>query len=74
MFDKLKKLKELKNLRDQMSKESVTVEKEGVSVVVNGQMEVEKIEVEGEADLDVVRECVNEGMKKMQKKVASFLN
>ncbi len=74
MFDKLKKLKELKNLRDQMSKESVTVEKGGVSVVVNGQMEVEKIEAEGEADLEVVRACVNEGMKKMQKKVASFLN
>ncbi|HMB17637.1 MAG TPA: hypothetical protein VKO61_01865 [Candidatus Paceibacterota bacterium] len=57
-----------------MSKESVTVEKKGVSVVVNGQMEVEKIEAEGEADLGVVKECVNEGMKKMQKKVASFLN
>jgi DNA-binding protein YbaB len=72
MFDKLKELSELKKIKDQMSKETVSVERDGVEVIVNGKMEVENINAEGNVDPKLVKSLVNEGMKEIQKKVAGL--
>jgi len=72
MFDKLKKLKELKNMKDQMSKEEAVVEDDGIKVTIGGDMTVKSIEAEGDVDPDKVKDLVNQGMKKIQKQVASL--
>jgi DNA-binding protein YbaB len=74
MFDKLKQLKELKNLRDSLAKEKEEIEKRGVKVIVNGKMEVEEIslnsELSKEEQEEIVKECINEGFKKIQANAA----
>ncbi len=74
MFDKFKQAKKLKDLQSSLSKEKETVENGGVRVIVNGQMKVEKVEidenVEPERAGELVKDCVNKALKKMQKKAA----
>jgi DNA-binding protein YbaB len=74
MFDKFKQLKQMKELRDSLSKEKEEFEKRGVRVVVNGKMEVEEIhlnsELTKEEQEEVVRECINEAFKKIQTNAA----
>jgi len=74
MFDKLKQLKELKELRDSLSQEKEEVEKEGVKVVINGEMKIEEIrlnpELEKEKQEKILEECINEAIKKIQMVVA----
>jgi len=48
MFDKLKQLKELQDLKSSLEKEKIEVKKEGTRVVVNGKMEIEEIEINEE--------------------------
>lgn len=70
MFDKLKQLKQLKDLQDSLKKEMSEVEKEGVKVVVNGSMKIEEIRLNPEMDIEkqgeIVKDCANEAMKKIQ--------
>lgn len=70
MFEKLKQIKQLKNLHDALSQEKAEVENRGVKVVVNGKMEIEEIELNAELNKEeqekAVKICVNEAMKKVQ--------
>lgn len=70
MFDKLKKIKQLKELQDSLSQEKTEIEKEGIKVVVNGKMEIEQIqlnsELEKERQEEILRQCLNEAMRKVQ--------
>ncbi|MDD5144834.1 MAG: YbaB/EbfC family nucleoid-associated protein [Candidatus Pacebacteria bacterium] len=70
MFDKLKQLKQIKDLQDALKNEKAEVEKEGIRVSVNGKMEIESIELNPGLDKEsqerIVRECVNEALKKVQ--------
>ncbi len=70
MFEKLKQIKQLKNLHDALSQEKVAMENKGVKVVVNGKMEIEEIELNVELNKEDqekdIKNCVNEAMKKVQ--------
>lgn len=70
MFDNLKKIQQLKALKEALAKERVEVEKEGVKVVMNGNMVVEEVVLNSGTDQDqqgrIVRDCINEAVKKIQ--------
>ena len=78
MFNKLKHLKDLrsqaKTMQSVLAGESVAVEKGGVKVVINGNMEILSISI----NEDLAREslegmlvdCLNEAIKKTQKLMA----
>ena len=74
MFDKLKQLKQLKDLESSLSKEQATVEKNGVSVTVSGKMEIKEIKLNPQLDIkeqeETAKDCINEAMKKMQMEAA----
>ena len=77
MFDQIKKLQELKKLQDSFKKEIITIEKRGVSVIINGNLEVEEIKLNSELDLkeqeNVLKQCINEAKDNMQKKLAKVM-
>ncbi len=78
MFDKLKQLKELKELRDSLSQEKEEVEKEGIKVIINGKMEIENIQLNPDLDKEeqetILKECINEAIKKIQMVLASKMS
>jgi DNA-binding protein YbaB len=77
MFDQLKQIKQLKDMQDKLSKEQAAVEKEGIKVAVNGKMEIEEIILNPALDIEkqqkIVKDCVNEAMKKVQMSAAQKL-
>lgn len=77
MFEKFKQAKKIKDLKSNLSKEKETCEKDGVKVVVNGQMKVENIEIDSEIDEGtaqrLVKECTNEALQNVQKKAAKMM-
>lgn len=74
MFDKFKQAKQLQEIRSALSKEKESCEKGGVRVVINGQMQVEEVNIDSQLDVQkvekLVKECTNEAFQKIQKKVA----
>lgn len=70
MFDKLKQLKELKQMKDSLSEERVEVEKQGIKIVLNGNLEIEQLilnsEIEKEQQESILKDCLNEGVRKIQ--------
>ena len=74
MFDNLKQLAKLKELKDILEKERKEVEKDGVRVVVNGKMEIEELKLNPELDAikqeEVVKDCVNRAFKEIQQEAA----
>ncbi len=70
MFEKLKQLSEMRKIQEQLSKERVEVEKEGIRVVLNGRMEVEEVvlnaEMPREREEKILKDCLNEASKKIQ--------
>lgn len=77
MLDKLKQLKQLKSLHDAAKSERFEASKDGVKIVINGNMEVEEVTLNSELDLDrqsqVVRECMNDAIRNAQMGMASKL-
>jgi len=81
MFDKLKQLKQLKDLQSAAKKEVAEVEREGVRVVVDGNMEI--LEIHLNPDIETIKQekllqdCLNEAMKKIKialaQKMARFM-
>ena len=43
MFDNLKQLHQLKKMQDEFKKETVTLEKNGLKVTINGNFEIQEI-------------------------------
>ena len=78
MFDKLKKIKELKQVQDELTEEKISVEKQGIEVVVNGKMEIIKITLNLSLPKDALertlKECINEAVNKVQIVVARKLS
>ncbi len=70
MFEKIKQLREIKKLRDSLSKEKIEVEKNGVKVVLNGKMEVEEIQLNSDLGKkeqeEILCQCFNEAVRKIQ--------
>ncbi|MBU1160854.1 MAG: YbaB/EbfC family nucleoid-associated protein [Patescibacteria group bacterium] len=78
MFNKLKQFKEMRSqakaLQNSLAQESVTVEKGGVKVVMNGNMEVTFLTVNQELSKDSLEgmlvDCINDAIKKTQQIMA----
>jgi len=77
MFNLFKNLKELKEIQDLVSSESVVVEKDGVKIKINGKMEVEEVLLNPNMDITkqqkILRDCLNDGLKKMQMSLVTKL-
>lgn len=79
MFEKLKQIKDLrsqaKTMQSALAGESVTAEKGGVSITLNGNLEITSVAIgDGmtKAQIEVaVREASNEAVKKAQKVIAA---
>lgn len=79
MFQKLQQIKEAKKLYDQakalqnaLSQLFVTVEKNGVKIVMSADQKVQKIEIDGEENKKVA-EAINEALKESQQVAAKKL-
>lgn len=78
MFNKLKQIKDLRSQAKQMqsalSEESVTIEKDGNKLTMNGNLEVTEIiinkDLSQEKLQDSLRSCANDAIKKVQKLMA----
>lgn len=72
MFDKFKQgadmvkmANKLRQVQNQLAKEQIHYEEDGIKVVITGDMKIKKLEVDGEDQKDTV-EVVNKAMKKAQ--------
>jgi len=78
MFNLFKNLKELKEIQDLVSSESVVIEKEGIKVKINGKMEVEEISLNPNLDIikqqKILKDCLNDGLKKIQMSIFAKLS
>ncbi|HZJ42084.1 MAG TPA: YbaB/EbfC family nucleoid-associated protein [Patescibacteria group bacterium] len=78
MFDKLKQIKQLKELRDSFSQEKEEVEKKGIKVTINGKLEIEDIQLNSDLSKEeqekILKECINEAVKKIQMVLASKMS
>ena len=78
MFDKLKQIKQLKELRDSLSQEREEIEKEGIKVIINGKMEIEDIQLNPDLSIEeqekILKGCINEAVKKIQMVLTSKMS
>ncbi|MDO8260682.1 MAG: YbaB/EbfC family nucleoid-associated protein [Candidatus Magasanikbacteria bacterium] len=78
MFNKLKQFKDLRNtakqMQNMMAAESVTVDKSGVKITMNGNMEITEIKIAGDISTNslegIIKSNVNDALKKTQKLMA----
>jgi len=78
MFNKLKQFKDLrsqaKQLQNALAGESVEVEKSGVKITINGNLEIASIKIEEGLSKEKIesatRDAINDGIKKMQRIMA----
>lgn len=78
MFNKLKALKDLrsqaKTMQNALANEIITVEKGGIKLVMNGNMEVTSLAINSEISSksleDLMKDCINDAIKKTQKIMA----
>lgn len=81
MFSKLKQFRDLrsqaKTMQDALAQEKITEEKNGVTIVLNGNMEVVSVTLnEGlskTAQEETIKNCFNEAVKKAQRLMAKKL-
>ena len=74
MFDKLKQLNELRKMQGELKQERLTVERRGVSVTINGALDIEEVKLNAELTIQdqesAIKEVLNEVKQQMQKKLA----
>ncbi len=78
MFNKLKQFKDLrtqaKTMQNALKDEMIEVEKKGIKVVMNGNMNVESITINSDVSKEeigkITVDCMNEAIKKTQKVMA----
>jgi len=81
MFNKLKQFQDLrhqaKTMQSALSQETVSEEKNGVKVVLNGNMEILSLSLNESlnksAQEDALKDCLNNALKKTQKLMAKKL-
>lgn len=80
MVNPFQQLGDLKKMRDQamtiqreLQAEEITVEKNGVNIVITGDQKVKSLESNGRSDEDI-KEAVNEAVKKSQEVAAKKLS
>ena len=79
MFDKIKQLGQLKKMRDQamaiqkqLSAEELTIEEDGVKIVISGDQKLKSLEIDGMTN-DRVLDLINKAIKKSQELAAKKL-
>lgn len=74
MFEKLKQIKDLraqaKTMQNALSGEAASVEKNGVKVTINGNLEITELTIAEGAGAATVKDATNEAIKKVQKIIA----
>jgi nucleoid-associated protein EbfC len=80
MFNPFQKIGEIKKMRDQamqiqreLQGEEVTVDKNGVHIVISGDQKIKELLSNGQSDNDV-KDAVNEAIKKSQEVAAKKLS
>lgn len=79
MFNKLKQFKDLrdqaKTMQNALAGEKVTIEKKGIKITMNGNMEIIELIIPEDLSKDDIskymKEAVNESIKKVQKLMAT---
>lgn len=66
MFGKAGTLIKLKQMQNQLAKERVEVEEDGVKVVMSGEMKIKELKSNGQSD-DKIADAINKAMEKAQK-------
>lgn len=77
MFDQLKQMQEMRKIQNEMKQEHETVQKKGITVTVNGALEVERITLnpslsQAETEHALVN-CINDANKSIQKRMAKTM-
>mgnify|MGYP000874374628 CR=1 FL=1 len=78
MFNKLKQYKDLrdqaKTLQNMLSQESITVEKNGITVTINGNFEITSLTINENLNKTSIEkntaDCFNDAVKKIQRVIA----
>lgn len=74
MFEKFKQIAELKKMQDSFKKEKLNFQDRGVSVIMNGNFEVEEMILNPELSLqeqqEVLKHCLNKARGEIQKTLA----
>lgn len=80
MFNPLQGLGDLKKMRDQamaiqkeLQAEEITVDKNGINIIITGDQKIKSIEANGKSDNDI-KEAINEAIKKSQEVAARKLS
>jgi len=77
MLDKLKEIGKLKALQNSMTNEKFAIEKQGVRLVINGNLQIEELELNPELSIEeqnqIVKDCFNEAVAKAQRGMAEKL-
>ncbi len=70
MLGKLKQINKLRKLQKELGREKMDVEKNGVVVTINGNIEIVNIKLNPNLDTSgqekAIRDCVNDAVKKIQ--------
>ena len=78
MFNKLKQYKDLrdqaKTIQNTLGQEKITIEKKGIKVVINGNLEIESIRIDDSVQRENIADnaqyATNEAIKEIQKVMA----
>ncbi len=77
MFEKIKQLGKLRDLQKSLEKEEVEIEKEGVKVVMNGNLKVVEIVLNPDKNIQdqekLLKDCFNQAIEKIKIQTASKL-
>jgi len=75
MFDKLKKLKKMKDLHSKMKDKTHQETKDGVTVEVNGNMEIENVNLNEDLSVEkqakLIKKLTNKAFKKIRRDLAT---
>ena len=78
MFDQLKQLQKLNELKKILEQEKIEIQEQGVKIIVNGKMEVESIQLNPDLSMEqqeqAVKQCFNQAMKKIQTTAAQKMS
>lgn len=70
MFDKLKQINQLRAMQQQIKQQRVEAEEQGIKVVMRGDFEIEKIELNPALDIHsqekALIRCINDAKDKIQ--------
>ncbi|MEI7653620.1 MAG: hypothetical protein WCJ70_05125 [bacterium] len=69
IMQNLGNLSKLKSMQDALKKEVVTIDKNGIKVTIRGDMEIQKLEVDG-VENRKISDAINEAMKQVQMEAA----